>query len=249
MKKRDRGRAYTDARTGPLYYELIWIFQGLLSRVAQYKRGSFIRPVGGGSLLRKEEEHKKNQIKRIYFFFFPSGKEWEGSGELLGTVSYHSVRALSPVVEEGGLNFLGHDSFVILLLMLFISLLAQDTLCVCCWGIHSIQFSFLFFVLFVVHRLGGCGHLRLQPGERSQFQRHLQLPRQNGPIPQRLGDPVHPGRHSRFVFFFFSQIYPILFLGGQLLFANFEFPPLKFSHSIEIEIENNNKKKIVGGWV
>lgn len=138
-------RIYRRQDFRPLYYELIWIFQGLLSRVAQYKRGSFIRPVGGGSLLRKEEEQKKNQIKRIYFF--PSGKEWEGSGELLGTVSYpFGTGSLASCWREGGLNFLGHDSFVILLLMLFYSLLAQDTLCVCVLlgdSFNSIFFSFL----------------------------------------------------------------------------------------------------------
>lgn len=72
--------------------------------------------------------------------------------------------------------------------------------------LHSLEFHFSICVCdcvcVIVHCLGGCGHLRLQPGKRSQFQCHLQLSRQNGAVPQRRRDPVHPRRHSRFVYLF-----------------------------------------------
>ena len=66
---------------------------------------------------KEEEEVEEEKKKKDLFFISSSGKkEWVGSlvGELLGTVS-HSLRSpLSPVV--GGVEFLGHDIFFVILL-------------------------------------------------------------------------------------------------------------------------------------
>ena len=85
-------------------------------------------------------------------------------GELLGTVS-HSLRSTFSSCLRG-VEFLGHDIFFVILLN---PLSIQDTLlCVLYILIVEvfIHFStFIFLCLVIVHRLGGCGHLRLQPGK------------------------------------------------------------------------------------
>ena len=48
-----------------------------------------------------------------------------------------------------------------------------------------------------VHVLGGRRDLRLQPGERDELQRDLQLLRQNVAVQEHGGDTDHPRRHAR----------------------------------------------------
>ena len=56
-----------------------------------------------------------------------------------------------------------------------------------------------YFSFLSVHSLGGRCHLRFQSRERDLLQRHLQLLRQDGPVPEHPGDPDHPCRHPRYV--------------------------------------------------
>lgn len=50
--------------------------------------------------------------------------------------------------------------------------------------------------------MGGRGHLRLQPGERDELQRDLQLLRENVAVPKHAGDPPHPRRDPRYLVVF-----------------------------------------------
>ena len=66
-------------------------------------------------------------------------------------------------------------------------------------GVNQCRFFIVCLLIDVatVYGVGGRGHLRLQPGERGQLQRRLQLPLKDGAVPQRFGDPADPGRNAR----------------------------------------------------
>lgn len=144
--------------------------------------------------LKEDKKKIKEKMKRIFFFFLflPEG----GGGSCLTVCIRYAPRLWE------GFGFFGNMCVMIVLLYCttgYVSFFIVGFL-------HSLEFHFSICVCdcvcVIVHCLGGCGHLRLQPGKRSQFQCHLQLSRQNGAVPQRRRDPVHPRRHSRFVYLF-----------------------------------------------
>lgn len=51
-------------------------------------------------------------------------------------------------------------------------------------------------LLFTVYRLGGRSHIRVQSGERSEFQRRVRVLHENGPLPQLRRDTFDLGRHT-----------------------------------------------------
>lgn len=52
------------------------------------------------------------------------------------------------------------------------------------------------FLYFTVYRLGGCGYIRVQPGERSELQRRVRILHENGALPKLGRNTAHLGRHT-----------------------------------------------------
>ncbi len=100
-------------------------------------------------------------------------------------------------------------------------------------GVNQCRFFIVCLLIDVatVYGVGGRGHLRLQFGERGQFQRRLQLPRENGAVSQHWRNPAHPRRHPRSALF-------ICFLLLLLLPSAFRPFPQQNRHSIRFFFSN-----------
>ena len=63
---------------------------------------------------------------------------------------------------------------------------------------NDLKYSYLIVLIFyfLVYELGGRHHLRVQPGERQQLLRHLQLLCQDGSVQEHPGDTSHSSRNT-----------------------------------------------------
>lgn len=61
---------------------------------------------------------------------------------------------------------------------------------------YYIIITMYYVIKFTVYRLGGRCRIRVQPGERSEFQRSVRVLHENGALPQLRRDTVDLGRHT-----------------------------------------------------